>query len=174
MSDGFDAPWFIGMLERFPATLRTLVRGVSRDEARTRGPEGQWSIVEIVSHLADEESEDFPARLRLILENPESDWPPIDPEGWSESRAYLTRDMNEQLDRFARTRAEHIDWLRSLPEDQDWSTSVSRAIGTMHAADMLSAWCAHDLLHARQITKRLHEFVQKNASPYRTGYAGQW
>ena len=174
MSDGFDARFFIDRLERFPRLLRELVEGVSDEDARERGPEGQWSIVEIVSHLADEEHEDFPVRLRLIIEDPGSDWPPIDPEGWARERDYQSRDGVAQLDRFARKRAEHIAWLRSLPSDQDWSVCVSRRIGDVHAADMLAAWADHDVLHARQILKRVHELVERNAGPYTTLYAGRW
>jgi hypothetical protein len=174
MSGGFDAGFFIDRLGRFPRLLRELVEGITPEQARERGPEGQWSIVEIVAHLADEEHEDFPVRLRLIIEDPEAEWPKIDPEGWASEREYLTRDLDTELTRLETKRDEHMVWLRSIEREQDWSVGVARAIGTMHAADMLSAWCDHDVLHTRQITKRIHELVQKNASPYRTGYAGQW
>ena len=174
MSDGFDARFFIDRLERFPRFLRELVEGIGAEDARERGPEGQWSIVEIVAHLADEEHEDFPVRLRLIIEDPEREWPKIDPEGWAQDWEYIKRDLREELARFESKRDEHLVWLRSIERDQDWGVGVTRAIGTMRAGDMLCAWCDHDVLHTRQITKRVHELVQRRATPYKTGYAGRW
>ncbi|MHC4992905.1 MAG: DinB family protein, partial [Planctomycetota bacterium] len=57
----------VDALERFGATLPVLVRDVSTGDARWRPPDGAWSILEIVTHLADEEVEDFRTRLRLTL-----------------------------------------------------------------------------------------------------------
>ena len=109
-----NLPACIAALERFPAMLRAAVAGLAPEEARRRGPKDAWSILEIVNHLADEEVDDFPRRLRLILEDPKHDWPPIDPEGWAMQRDYQSRDLAESLERFERQRRESVKWLRSL------------------------------------------------------------
>ena len=50
-------------LARLPAVLEALLAGVDPSDARTRPATDEWSPVEILCHLRDEESEDFGARL---------------------------------------------------------------------------------------------------------------
>ena len=172
-----DLPACIAALERFPATLRTAVAGVTASEARHRSPSGAWSIVEILNHLADEEVDDFPRRLRLILEDPQQDWPPIDPEGWAKQRDYQSRDLAESLERFARQREQNVAWLRTLADTSpppDFSITKHDPRGSMAAGDMLAAWLAHDMLHLRQVAKRLYELAEIRAGGYSGAYAGPW
>ena len=69
----------INALERFPDLLRAAVSKLAPEDARWRPPDGAWSILEIVSHVADEEVEDFRRRLEITLADPAAEWPPIDP-----------------------------------------------------------------------------------------------
>lgn len=39
---------------------------------------------------------------------------------------------------------------------------------------MLSCWCAHDALHLRQITKRLHQLALRDGHDPELAYAGLW
>ena len=169
-----DIPDCIAALERFPAMLRAAVAGLTPEEARRRGPKDAWSILEIVNHLADEEVDDFPRRLRLTLEDPKQDWPPIDPEGWAKQRDYQSRDLAESLQRFERQRRESVTWLRSLGASPDWSQVHESKFGTMAAGDMLASWLAHDMLHLRQIAKRVYELAELRAGGYSSAYAGTW
>ena len=166
----------IQSLTRFPAILRAVMAEV--DDATLRrqgGADGAaWSIVEILCHLADEEVEDFRTRLQLTLRDPKADWPGIDPEGVARSRGYQDQNPHEALDRFLRAREESLVWLASLG-DADWSRAkVHPRLGTLRAGDLLASWAAHDLLHLRQIAKRLYESVNAAAEPYETEYAGRW
>lgn len=74
-------------LARLPAVLDALVGGLDEASARTRPAPGEWSPVEILCHLRDEETEDFGARLRVIVEG-RGEFAPIDPERWVEERRY--------------------------------------------------------------------------------------
>jgi hypothetical protein len=60
-------PNLIASLERFGRMLPAIVRDVSADDSQWKPPDGAWSILEIVCHLADEEEFDFRARLELTL-----------------------------------------------------------------------------------------------------------
>ncbi len=164
----------IRRLEVFPAALTALLDRVTPEEARTRSPSGAWAVVEVVAHLVDEEVEDFRTRLRLTLEDPTSEWPPIDPEGWAAKRAYIDQDLRRLLELFSAERAESVRWLRTL-EDADWMRSHQHPrIGPIRAGDLLASWAAHDALHLRQIAKRLHERASLDAQGFVTLYAGQW
>lgn len=167
----------VAALERFPAVLGALLAELGANDARRRPASGAWSVVEIVNHLADEEIEDFPRRLRLTLEDADQPWPAIDPEGWARQRDYQSRDLGESLERFARERTRSVAWLRSLADSSappDWSAAHQHPAGPIRAGDLLAAWLAHDMLHLRQIAKRLHELAETRAGGFSAAYAGAW
>lgn len=166
----------ISSLERFGRVLPVLVVGVPDDDARWKPESGAWSILEIVTHLCDEEVEDFRMRVRLTLEEPEKDWPAIDPEGWAVARKYNEGDLRASVERFVAEREKSIAWLKELPgSGADWSRAHTHPkYGPFAAGALLASWAAHDLLHLRQITRRLYQLTQRDAGEHDIGYAGQW
>ncbi len=162
----------ISRLDRFAETLPAVVAGIPFADARWRPPEGGWSILEIVMHMADEEVEDFRPRLKLTLRDPGLDWPPIDPEKSAVQRRYNEGDLDEAVGRFVSARRESVTWLRDLREPEWSSTHHSNVLGDLRGGDLLAAWVAHDALHLRQIAKRLFQLTGRDAGEYRTGYAG--
>ena len=61
------------------------------------------------------------------------------------------------------------------PNSPDGSKAeVHPRLGPMRAGDLLAAWAAHDLLHARPLARILHSFVVEDGAPFGTGYAGKW
>jgi hypothetical protein len=164
----------IESLRRFGVILPQLVADVSSDDARWRPVDGSWSILEVVSHLCDEEEYDFRARVRSTLETPERPWDPIDPPGWAVERRYNERELATEAARFQQLRASSVTWLRSL-DNPDWSrTHLHPKFGPLNAGELFAAWVAHDQLHLRQIAKRQFQMIQRDAEPYSTHYAGDW
>ncbi len=162
----------IDSLERFAEILPAVVRGVSADDARWKPADGAWSILEIVTHMADEEVEDFRTRVELTLRDPAEPWPPIDPETWAVDRRYNEGDLAGALKRFVSERCRSIKWLRGNA-NPDWSKAHPHPqLGPLRAGDIFAAWVAHDALHLRQITKRMHQMTQRDAGEYRSDYAG--
>jgi hypothetical protein len=150
------------------------VGGLAAADARWRPDEGGWSILEIVTHLADEEVEDFRRRVELTLRDPEAPWPPIDPEGWAVERRYNEGSLAEAVGRFVAARRESVRWLRGL-ERPDWSTAHRHPkLGPLRAGEIFTAWVAHDALHLRQIAKRLFQMAQRDGGEYEPAYAGTW
>ncbi len=166
----------IDRMERMPVAVRSLVAHLSPEDCRARGSGGAWSIIEIVNHLADEDADDFRARLRSTLEDPARPWPPTDPEGWAVQREYQERELGESLARFERERAETIRWLRSL-NNPDWKKAYMHPRhGPVYAGELMASWPAHDALHIRQIAKRLFELAAREGASegFGIGYAGAW
>ena len=171
---GMDPSWFIERLDAFGSVPKLLLGGLDAESALWRPSEEDWSIVEIVSHLVDEEIEDFRMRLRLTLEDPIADWPPIDPVRVARERNYRNRTLNDMLAQFQSVRMESVAWLRSLPRiDVDVAHKDPR-FESMSAGDLLASWCAHDALHLRQLARRLHGLSEHRAHPHHIGYAGEW
>lgn len=170
MNDAF----IIDSLERFPAVLCALIEPLPDAAFGVRGPGGGWSITEVLCHLVDEEVEDFRARVQSTLADPAAAWAPIDPEGAARDRAYHEQDARAALGRFCHERAASVGWLRSL-RGIDWKQAHPHPrFGPVTAGTVLASWAAHDLLHLRQITKRLVEAVGEAGSPHLIDYAGEW
>ena len=164
----------IESLARTAPIICSLVSSLDETQWRFTPPNGNWSILEIVCHVADEEVDDFRTRLKLTLESPELPWPQIDPVGAAITRQYKTQIPGNVLRRFDAERQNSMAWLRTL-HNQNWDqTHQHPQFGPIPAGDLLNAWAAHDLLHIRQITKRLFELNALDAKPYENRYAGNW
>jgi hypothetical protein len=155
-------------------TIAALARGISDDQVRWRPAPDAWSVLEVLCHLLDEEREDFRTRLRLTLEHPETDWPPIDPTGWILARGYNQREPRLTLDALLGERRASVEWLRSLA-NANWASAHQHPnIGTMTAAEVLGAWVVHDHLHIRQLNELHWQYVSRRLTALSLDYAGGW
>ena len=153
--------------------MQSLAESGSTEHTFWRSDPDSWSILEVVSHLLDEEREDFRVRLDIILHRPDQPWPPIDPAGWVTERRYNEREMGDSLSGFLRAREESLAWVESL-SSPDWEAACEAPFGRMTAGDMFASWVAHDLLHTRQLVELHWAYVGLLVDPYRVDYAGSW
>lgn len=170
-----DTHALIRRLRRTADTVGTLTSDVDDDQARWKPSPDRWSILDVVCHLADEESRDFRTRLDLTLHAPGESWPPIDPESWVTEHDYASRDLATEFRRFADERDRSVSWLHGLDAPQ-WSRTYEHPrMGTLSAADLLASWVAHDLIHIRQITRLHRQYLEEvTGLGTRVEYAGRW
>lgn len=164
----------LGQLAAQAESIRQLCAGVDDMQARWRPDADSWSLLEVINHLADEESADFRARLDCILHRPDDPWTPIDPAAWVLQRRYNQRDLGESLRRFSAARQESLAWLRSLGEPDLNASAPAPWGGRIRAGDMLAAWLAHDLLHLRQLVELRYAWTARRMQPWSVAYAGDW
>ena len=163
----------IAQLSDNAETIRALVQGYTIEQAR-RKPDGDaWSVLEVVNHLADEETEDFRARVDYVLHRRGDAWARIEPLGWVVERRYNERKLGPSLERFIVARGESITWLHALG-DVDWAVTYEAPFGRMRAGDFLAAWAAHDVLHMRQLVELKWGSLVRTSEPYTLRYAGDW
>jgi hypothetical protein len=156
------------------AVISGLFAAADDQQARWKPTPHDWSLLEVIAHLHDEEREDFRTRLDILLHRPEVPWPPIDPQGWVSERHYNERDPQQTLAAFLEERDRSLDWLNSL-NSPDWSSSGSTPWdSTMSAAEMLHSWLAHDLLHIRQMCELQYKYLAAYSAPGSVEYAGDW
>ena len=153
--------------------FESLIKGIDAEQAGWKPTPDEWSILEVVNHLCDEEREDFRKRLELVLTNPTLPWPPIAPREWVTTRAYSERNLDESLSNFLSERQKSLAWLRSLREP-NLESHHERETGSLCAGDLLASWLAHDFLHIRQLTRLHWQHLTANAKPFQTDYAGPW
>lgn len=154
--------------------FRHLASSITPEQARWKPAADRWSLLEVVHHLYDEEREDFRVRLDIVLNRPDTPFPPIDPEGWVTQRAYREKDLRHTLHAFLQERRSSVAWLRGLSRP-DWNAAVEHAVlGRITAGDLLASWLAHDFLHMRQMARLHLEIASRSTQPYSTDYAGRW
>lgn len=158
----------IRQLEASGQAIAALLAGVGDADSRWRpaDPSNAWSILEIAAHLLDEERRDFRPRLERTLADPAAEWEPIDPERWAREAGYHERPLPEVVADFARERDQSLAWLRSLGapdalEAPGWKRAHRFMEWDFSAEQILGAWAAHDVLHLRQLAKRLYQLARE-------------
>ena len=160
-------------LQRNGSVFEKLLKGTPEEEFRWREREGKWNLLEVICHLYDEEKEDFRARVKSVLDNPDQHLPPIDPVGWVTARNYSGQHFETVLDNFLKAREESISWLSSVKNSPWDNTYEHPKLGPMSAQLLLANWLAHDYLHIRQITRIRYHYLQ-HFSGQPLDYAGEW
>lgn len=153
--------------------ILALTGGLSEVEARNKPDPENWSILEVLNHLVDEEILDFRRHLGHILFTPDQPWPEIDPEGWVTEKNYNKFRLDETIQNFKAEREKSIAWLLGLSQP-DWDAAISMPWGALSAGDMLSSWLAHDLLHLRQLVELRYQLTKNQCHPFDVTYAGKW
>jgi hypothetical protein len=149
-----------------------LFQNLTDEQARWKPAPERWSLLEVVNHLYDEEREDFRRRLALVLENPRTEWPPIDPEGWVLERGYNRRNVDESLQNFFAERTKSIEWLNTV-QAPDWKAAHHHPkMGPLSAELLLANWLAHDLFHFRQVIDLHFDFLRRQTAPLSLEYSG--
>ncbi len=150
-----------------------IFRGLPSEFVKWKANPKDWSILEIICHLIDEEVEDFRARVRHALENPHAPLVPIDPQGWIVDRNYVEQDFQTAVEKWGQEREESIKWLKSLSGPK-WDNAIDHPqLGKITAQSFLHNWLAHDYHHIRQINNLRYSYHKQNSGDPLT-YAGKW
>jgi hypothetical protein len=138
------------VLARTPKRLRKLVRGLKKKHARFQQAPGKWSIVQIVSHLADSEMV-LAWRLRMVLAQSGSPLGAMDQNKWAENMAYETNDLDDQLRLFTVVRESHLALWNAM-RDEEWEKfGIHEERGKETVARIVQHYAGHDVNHLNQI-----------------------
>jgi len=169
-----NVAYFTVRLYKNLEAVQSLVRGVGEEQVRWKPVPEEWSILEVVNHLYDEEREDFRQRLDLLLHHPDRPWPDIDPEGWAVERRYNQRDLETSLNNWLEERQRSVSWLNGLSAPAWEARYEHPRAGELAAGDLLASWLAHDFLHLHQLAQLHWQYASLVANPYAVDYAGAW
>lgn len=162
------------LLQNQATVIDCLTADIDDASAQLPVKDGEWTILEVMCHLYDEEREDFRVRVMQTLMHPEAPLAGIDPEGWVQSRGYAQRAFGEMRGLFLAERAQSLVQLRQLG-DVAWDRTLNHPrLRALTAEQVAWAWVAHDLLHIRQLTELRYLVYQQLTTPYGYGYAGEW
>ncbi|MGH7353193.1 MAG: DinB family protein [Candidatus Rokuibacteriota bacterium] len=158
-------------LARLPAALEAMLADLDDALWRARPAPKEWSPVEIVCHLRDEETEDFGMRVRAILDGVR-EYARIDPERWAVERRYHEADPHAALAALLERRAASLAFLRHVDPQRLTRAIEHPRVGPMSGLDFVAAWVAHDRLHLAQLAATLARTGADHWAPLRSEYAG--
>ncbi len=152
-------PNLLDALKKSSIIFPQLLYGVTQEEARAvRGGDEQWSILEIICHLRDNEQ----FRLERIRRMRKEDNPHIagyNQEKLAKERNYAADDLGRAYGAFSRFRYDVIAEFESLSPAEWERTGQHEEQGIITIGDQLVRAVTHDTIHAAQIASlvaRLH------------------
>ena len=137
-----------------PRTLRALVAGLGDDQLNWRRDEDDWSIVEVIAHLADAEDNSH-ERTRRMLHEDQPQFQEYDEKAWARDRGYRTKTLDEVLTRFCELRGAHIETLEALDTGAWQRSGEHNTMDTLTVASITEHMITHDMMHLGQISDSL-------------------
>ena len=162
-----EIPRSIDELEQTMTILPILAAG----QGNAVAGEGEWSVLDVVYHMLDEEVNDFRAHILQAFSGEE--WTSIDPDAALEAMRATGNSLEQTLNLWQTERAASVAWLRGL-DKADWSAQVKAPWRVFSAKALLANWAAHDCHHLRQLVELKYARVAKAADGDNLNYAGDW
>ncbi len=147
--DGRDA---VDILRATPSALQSLVAGLTHEQLDTPPAPGQWSIREILAHLADCEIV-WAFRIRQALATPGATVTAFDQDVWATRyRAYSAADA---LRVFLANREWNLALLTTVSGEERANLLTHPERGTFPLTELLESIAGHDLNHLIRLRERL-------------------
>jgi hypothetical protein len=163
----FEIDSALTILERTPATLDLLLRGLPAEWVSGReGPE-TWSPFEVVGHLIHGERTDWVVRAKKIVTvGPDGTFDPFDRFAMFEDSRGKT--LTELLDEFATLRRENVCCIRELRlSEADLRREGQHPdFGLVTLRQLLATWVVHDLGHIAQIVRVMAKQYRDEVGPW--------
>ncbi len=155
------------ILSRTPATLTSLLSGLSEGWLHQNEGENTWSPHDVLVHLIHGEKTDWIPRAKIILSNAENkNFVPFDRfAGLDEEQK---KPIEALLEEFSAIRTENLASLKSMSiEDSDLlKIGFHPEFGEVRLQELLSTWVVHDLGHIAQISRVMAKQYQTEVGPW--------
>jgi uncharacterized damage-inducible protein DinB len=147
------------VIQETPAKLADLVRGHAPDALARRPAPGQWSVNEVLAHLADTDMV-LGFRVRLMLGSPGVPIQAFDQDVWAGFSRYDQIPAAESLERLAVNRRANVRLLDSLSAVQLQHHGMHTERGRETVGHVVKMWAGHDLNHRAQVANLLAKSEQ--------------
>jgi hypothetical protein len=155
------------VLRRSPATLQTLIGGLSESWTRSNeGPE-TFTPFDVVGHLIDGEETDWVPRARIILAKGHN--VRFEPYDRFRHRARnVERSLDSLVAEFARLRSANLEEIESwkLTGTELDLPGEHPSLGRVTLRQLLAAWVVHDLGHVAQVARVMAKQYRDEVGPW--------
>ena len=135
---------------RGPALVREALAGTGPATLNRRPPGEDWSMRDVVIHLADDELVQA-VRIRFVLGGDTPDLPAWDQDLWKRKLLYVFRDPEAALSTFQQVRYSTAELLRECAPDAWERTGRHAEAGVVTVADLVVRSADHVEEHVAQL-----------------------
>jgi hypothetical protein len=156
----FDMSEVADLLERYrrgAEMVAVSITGAAGSEVDYAPQPGQWTIRQIVAHLADAEIVGT-MRLRQVIAEENPPLQAFDQAAWANNLDYSRRKPSQSLETFRRIRSENYELLKELPETAFERVGIHSERGPLTLKQLLHGYAEHAENHAAQLRARRAEF----------------
>jgi len=151
-------------IESFGAAYKRMVKTLGtlpREMWAYKPFPSEWSVREIIIHLADAEANGY-VRFRRFIAEPGSKVMAYDQDIWAKKLNYKNQDVEEPLQLFKYLRSTTYSILKGLP-DEVWTNTVEHSEnGIMTLEDWLEIYDNHATAHIAQMKHNLKLWKKAN------------
>ena len=142
------------VLSSSPVRIAGLLKGASARQLNFRPTSSNWSVAEILAHMADAELV-YGFRLRLILGSNRTPIQAFDQDTWADSSNYVKQDPKLSVSAFRILRERNLRLLKTLPARMWKHYGIHSERGKETVDRMTRMLAGHDINHVTQIEKIL-------------------
>ena len=156
----------VAILERTPASLTALLKGLPERWVYATEGDGTWSPYDVIGHLIHGERTDWIPRARHILNGETRPFEPFDRAAqFIESEG---KSLGDLLSTFAELRRQNIAALvgMNLSDDDLDRKGLHPELGRVTLGQLLATWVVHDLDHVGQIARTMAKVYSGATGPW--------
>ncbi len=135
---------------RFPAELKSAVEGLTEEQLSTPGGEGEWSIGQVVHHVADAHM-NLLVRIKLALTEENPILKPYDQEKWALLADTTQLPLAPSMSILEGVHERLGALLKSLPEEAWSRTGMHLEAGELTVDQLVATLAGHGETHLGQI-----------------------
>jgi FMN phosphatase YigB (HAD superfamily)/uncharacterized damage-inducible protein DinB len=141
----------LGTLRATPVVLNYLTENLSESVWRNKSESQDLSVLELLNHLLDVESEINTPRIELVLSSENPFIAGIDSDPWIIERQYQTTRTPRVISDFASQRQNSIERLTALSEVEWMRPARHSFFGPTTLLELVRFIAIHDIDHIRQV-----------------------
>ncbi len=149
--------------ETIPSSIVAAIEGLTEAQLLHKAQESEWSIHEILLHLADSEVVGY-YRIRKTLAEHEPELAVYDEAAWADKLNYHLQDHNLALKLFSTLRSASATLLRIIPSEAWDRAGIHSENGKMTVYDLFNTYLKHGEVHLQQI-ERVKTTIRGEARP---------
>lgn len=134
------------------AKLKKLIHGLTPKQLKWKSEPGNWSIAEILAHLADAEIV-ASWRMRSVLGANGTAIQPFDQDVWASVFQYAKRDARQSLEVFRVLRENNLAMLKAIPRESWDNYGMHAERGKETIAHLARMFAGHDTNHVLQVER---------------------